>query len=85
MSDDLLNQLLLARGIATPEAREKFLQPQYERDINDPFLMKGMKEATERVWQAIREGKKIVVFADYDADGVPGAAVLTEFFRKVNV
>jgi single-stranded-DNA-specific exonuclease len=84
MSEDLLNQLLLARGIETPEAREKFLQPQYERDINSPFLMKGMKEATERVWRAIREGEKVVVFADYDADGVPGAAVLTEFFRKVN-
>ncbi len=83
MSEDLLNQLLLARGLETPEQREQFLQPSYARDIADPFLLSGMEQAVARVLQAIKNTEKIIIFADYDADGVPGAAVLAEFFRKI--
>lgn len=83
MSDDLLNQLLLSRGLDTPEKREKFLQPNYLRDIYDPFLLTGMEQAVSRILQAIKNTEKVIIFADYDADGVPGAAVLASFFHKI--
>ena len=84
MSDDLLNQLLLARGIETPEQREKFLTPGYLRDISDPFLLRDMERAVARILLAVKNLEKIIIFSDYDADGVPGAVVLSEFFKKIN-
>ncbi len=84
MSDDLLNQLLLARGIETPEQREKFLTPSYLRDISDPFLLRDMERAVTRILLAIKNSEKIIIFSDYDADGVPGAVVLSEFFKKID-
>ncbi|MEK7650739.1 MAG: single-stranded-DNA-specific exonuclease RecJ [Patescibacteria group bacterium] len=84
MSDDLLNQLLLARGIETPEQREKFLTPSYLRDIYDAFLLKDMEKVVARILLAIKNSEKIIIFSDYDADGVPGAVILSEFFKKIN-
>lgn len=84
MSDDLLNQLLLARGIETPEQREQFLAPQYLRDISDPFLLRDMEKAVARILFAIKNEEKIIIFSDYDADGVPGAVILSEFFKKID-
>lgn len=83
MPDDLLNQLLLARGIETPEQREKFLAPSYSRDVYDPFLLRDMEKAVLRILLAIKNNEKIIIFSDYDADGVPGAVVLSEFFKKI--
>lgn len=60
------------------------LIPNYERDIHDPFLMLNMARVVERVLGAIKSEEKIAIFADYDADGVPAAAILTEFFKKIN-
>src|SRR3989344_9614598 len=84
MSDDLLNHLLLARGLVTPAQQEKFLHPNYLRDIYDPFRLLGMERAVVRILEAIIAQEKIVIFSDYDADGVPGAALFSEFFRKIN-
>jgi single-stranded-DNA-specific exonuclease len=64
------------------EDRESFLNPDYVRDSHDPFLMKGMSEAVDRVVRAIREGEKIVIYSDYDADGIPGAALFADFLRR---
>lgn len=84
MSDDLLNQLLLKRGLDTAEKREKFLAPNYARDISDPFLLKNMAKTVARILAAVKNHEKIIIFADYDADGVPGAVILSEFFKKIN-
>jgi single-stranded-DNA-specific exonuclease len=83
IGNSLSEQLLLSRGLDTAEAVDRFLNPDYERDLHDPYLMLGMSQAVERINQAVRVGEKIVIFADYDADGVPGAAVLCEFFKKI--
>jgi len=80
---ELVRKLLFYRGIKKSKEAEIFLQPDYERDLLDPYLMKDMDKAVERFLQAIWQKEKIVIFGDYDADGVPGAAILTIFLRKI--
>ena len=83
VSSDLLRQLLVGRGVTNQDEAEKFLTPDYERDLHDPFLMLDMGRAVERIRRAVRDGERIAIFADYDADGVPGAVVLASFFRQI--
>ncbi|OJI08658.1 MAG: single-stranded-DNA-specific exonuclease RecJ [Candidatus Vogelbacteria bacterium CG22_combo_CG10-13_8_21_14_all_37_9] len=79
----ILQTLLLRRGLITKKSAEQFLKPNYERDLHDPFLLADMNLAVERILLAISRQEKIVIFGDYDADGVPGSAVLATFFRKI--
>jgi single-stranded-DNA-specific exonuclease len=59
------------------------LVPDYERDVHDPFLMQDMKKAVTRILKAVEKDERVMIFADYDADGVPGAAILSIFFNKI--
>ena len=79
---ELLRILFYNRGIKTKAEAEAFLQPDYERDLNDPFLMKDMDKAVERILQALEKKEKIVIYSDYDADGIPGGVILHDFFEK---
>lgn len=79
----LLQELLIARGITTKEAAQKFLNPDYVRDTHDPFLLKDMDKAVDRIIKAINNNEKIIIYSDYDADGIPGAVVLHDFFKKI--
>ncbi len=79
----LLRQLLSGRNLSNQEEAERFLNPDYERDLHDPFLMKDMDRAVERILEAIKAGEKIAIYADYDADGVPGATVIASFFNQI--
>ena len=79
----LLRKLLENRGIKTMEEAEVFLNPDYERDVHDPFLLPDMKEAVERILKAIEKKQKIVIYSDYDADGIPGGVVLHDLFQKI--
>src|SRR3989344_1000071 len=79
----LLTKLLLARGLRTKEEAEHFLHPDFERDTHDPLLMKDMDLAVARIATAVKKDERIVVFGDYDADGIPGAAVPHSFFEKI--
>ncbi len=83
MYPPLLQKLLDKRGLSNTEDAEKFLSPHYDRDTHDPFLFKDMEKAVERVLLAVKNGEKIVIYSDYDADGIPGAVVLHDFFRKI--
>ena len=78
-----LAQLLFNRGIEAEKDAERFLTPQWEQ-VHDPFLMRGMEKAVERVRDAILNEERILIYADYDADGVPGAVILSEFFEKLS-
>lgn len=79
----LLKELLMARGIDTTEEAQKFLNPDYVRDTHDPFLMKNMERVVLRVIKAINGGEKVIIYSDYDADGIPGAVVLHDLFKKL--
>ena len=78
-----VRSLLARRGIESDEHIALFLDPDYERDTHDPFLLAGMKRAVSRLLSAITQGERIAVYADFDCDGIPGAVVLSDFFRKI--
>ncbi|MEI6345691.1 MAG: single-stranded-DNA-specific exonuclease RecJ [bacterium] len=80
---DFLQHLLFHRGITEATAAEAFLNPSYETHTHDPFLLKDMSKSVKRVLAAIEKGEKIVIFSDYDADGIPGGVVLHDFFKKI--
>ena len=82
--NELLRTLLLNRGIADETEADYFLNPDYKRDFHDPFLMLDMDKACTRLFNAIEKGEKIVIYADYDCDGIPGAVVLQDLFKLIN-
>lgn len=79
----LMRQLLYSRGLTTLALAEAFLNPHYENHLHDPYLMKDMEKAAARIVQALERGERIAIFSDYDADGIPGAVALHDFFRKI--
>lgn len=78
----LLEHLLEKRGLHTPDVRESFLNPRYDA-LYDPYLMHDMDKAVERIVTAINAGETICIYSDYDADGIPGAVILHDFFKKI--
>lgn len=79
-----LQQLLYNRGITTALSAKVFLNPAYDTQLHDPFLLSDMDKAVARILLAIKEGQKIVIFSDYDCDGIPGAVILHDFFTAIN-
>jgi len=77
----LVAQLLNNRGI-DGEAVERFLHPVWEH-LHNPFLMKGMENATHRILKAISNDEKILIYGDYDADGVTATSLLLLFFQSL--
>ncbi len=78
----LLTRLLVNRGITTEEYAQSFLHPKYET-LHDPLLLHDMEKAVVRVFEAVQAGEKIVVYADYDCDGIPGAVIMHDLFTKI--
>jgi single-stranded-DNA-specific exonuclease len=76
--------LLVNRGLTTIEAARDFLQPSLRR-LHDPFLMRGMTEAVDRLARALRAGEPIAIYGDYDVDGITATAVLSWCFRDLGV
>ncbi len=81
---ELLRTLLEKRGITSETEAEIFLNPSYKRDLHDPFLMRDMEKACVRLFEAIENKEKIVIYADYDCDGIPGAVILTDLLKEIN-
>jgi len=78
----LLAQCLLNRGFDTPEVIEKFLSPRL-KNLADPFLLPNMVAAVERLLLAHERNESLVIFGDYDVDGVTSTTLLLEFLRKL--
>jgi single-stranded-DNA-specific exonuclease len=78
----LLAQCLLNRGFSEPVTIENFLQPRLKQ-LADPFLLPNMQAAVGRLWQARERGEKLVIFGDYDVDGVTSTALLVEVLRAL--
>jgi len=79
----LIQTLLKNRGIENKEEIEKFLNPNYEADLYDPFLMKDMEKACVKLFEKIEANEKIIIYADYDSDGIPGAVILDDLLKKI--
>ncbi|MEX0934643.1 MAG: single-stranded DNA exonuclease RecJ, partial [Candidatus Saccharimonadales bacterium] len=73
----ILEEILSKRGIKTGNQRDSFLNPKYE-DLHDPFLLKDMDKAVEAISEAIKKSKNIVVYGDYDIDGLSATALLLD-------
>lgn len=78
----LLTQCLLNRGFSELPAIEKFLQPRL-KNLADPFLLPDMAIAVERLFQAREKNESLVIFGDYDVDGVTSTALLIEVLRAL--
>ncbi|QQR76987.1 hypothetical protein IPJ63_01865 [Candidatus Nomurabacteria bacterium] len=83
-SGELLKKLLENRGVDEGQI-DSFLLPDYEKTLHDPFLFKDMERACVRIFEAIDQNQKIVVYADYDADGIPGAVIFNDFFKRLGM
>jgi len=77
----IIAALLIQRGIHNSEQAESFFNPDLKA-LHDPFLMKDMNIAIERIERAINNNEKILVFGDYDVDGTTAVAVVLSFFKK---
>ncbi len=84
LHDNLLEHLLLARGVE-PESHEKFLNPDYVADSHDPYLLPDMAKAVDRILAAKKNNEHVCVWSDYDADGIPGGVMLSEFLRVMEI
>ncbi len=76
--DDLIARVLAGRGVA-PETVDRYLDPSLRDLMPDPFSMRDMQAATERLRQAVERQEKVAIFGDYDVDGACSAALLSEF------
>lgn len=83
--DDLLDQLLANRDILDEASREEFFTPSFSKNIHDPYLMKNMEKAVKRIQEAKENDETVGIFADYDADGIPAAALLYRAFEKMGL
>lgn len=79
--DNALANLLVQRGIKTFENAKSFFRPSLD-DLHDPFLMKDMHDAVERLEYALSENQKILVYGDYDVDGTTSVAMVFSFLKK---
>ena len=86
--DENLATLLVQRGITNYEEAKTFFRPSLSQ-LHDPFLMKDMDKAVERVISAIDNGEKVLIYGDYDVDGTTAVAVvytdLKPFFKKKKI
>ena len=79
--DPLVAGLLVQRGIHSFEAARSFFRPGLE-DLHDPFLMKDMDRAADRIERAIDGGERILIYGDYDVDGTSAVALLIAYMRE---
>jgi len=78
--DDIVATLLLQRGIETYEEAKTFFRPSLE-DLHDPFLMKDMDKAVQRIEAALLQNENILVFGDYDVDGTTSVALMSSYLK----
>ena len=78
----VLANLLVQRGIDTVDKAKKFFNPRLE-DLHNPFLMKDMERAVERLEEAVAKNQKIMVYGDYDVDGTTAVALVYKFLRHI--
>jgi single-stranded-DNA-specific exonuclease len=81
--DRIVATLLHQRGINSIESAQEFLRPDLQ-NLNDPFLMKNMDRAVDRLSQALETNEKILLFGDYDVDGTTAVALMHEVLKKQN-
>lgn len=77
----LFAQILYNRGLKNEKDIELFLRPDYERDLHSPFLFNDMEKAVNRILKAIEKDEKILIWGDYDVDGITATIILWETLK----
>jgi single-stranded-DNA-specific exonuclease len=75
--------LLAGRGFASDEEIERFLHPNYSAGLSDPYLLTDMDKAVSRIIKAVEDRENIVVYGDYDIDGITASAVMLETIENL--
>ena len=78
--DSIVAELLLQRGIDSFDMAQDFFRPKLDQ-LHDPFLMKDMEAAVDRLQEAIDEDQKVMLFGDYDVDGTTAVAMMYSFLK----
>lgn len=78
---EIISKLLLQRGITSFDEAKSFFRPDLN-ELHDPFLMKGMRQAVDRLKKARESNEKLLIFGDYDVDGTTAVAQMVLFFRE---
>ncbi len=81
----IILSLLYQRGLTTQEQIDEFFNPDYSSDLHNPFLFKDMSKAVERIERARKEKEKVVVYGDFDVDGVTASVVLFKTLKKIGL
>lgn len=81
--DDLVNQILLSRGIIGHDETAKFLKPCVKEYMPNPSVLKDMDAAAKIIADAISAGDKIAIFGDYDVDGITSTAIFVKYLRAL--
>ena len=79
--DRVLAELLVKRGVETFEQARAFFRPSLS-NLHDPFLMKDMDIAVDRLHKAVTEGEKILIYGDYDVDGTTAVALVYSYLKR---
>lgn len=79
--NEAIATLLVQRGVETFDDAKKFFRPSLN-DLHNPYLMKDMEKAVERIARAITKNEKILIFGDYDVDGTTAVSLLYSFFKN---
>jgi len=79
----ILDILLENRGILSDEEKQKFLNTDGALKFHSPFLMKGMQKTVDRIMHAIEKQERIMIFGDYDVDGITSAAIMYHALKKL--
>jgi len=82
--NSVLCKILVQRGIDTFDKAKQYFRPQLT-DLHDPWLMKDMDKAVQRILSAIEKNEKILVFGDYDVDGTTSVACMYKFLQKIYI
>src|SRR6056297_3193816 len=80
--NNILNKILHNRGINTKVEAQRFIKPNY-LDLKDPYLLKDLKNAVQILIKVIQDNKKILIYGDYDVDGITSTALLINFFKDI--
>lgn len=81
----ILKELLSKRGIVSEKAQQNFIFPDYERDVHDPFKFFQMEKVVGRIEKARKEKQKVLIFGDYDADGITSIVILREVLLMLDI
>lgn len=81
----LVDAVLAARGLTEPTGRQAFLRPDYQASRHDPFLLPDMDKAVERLMKAQVQKERVVIYGDYDIDGLTASTVLLKSFEAFGI